>query len=52
MIRWIPLYLGLLAAQFIADLEVTTLSVDAAAFKSAFNASSDRPRVIALFSPT
>lgn len=35
-----------------SDIEIQTLSFDAKAFKEAFNAASDRPRLVGIFSPT
>ena len=42
---WLP-------AQYIADLDLTTLSFDAEAFREAFNSASDRPRLVTVMSPT
>jgi len=39
-------------SQSAADIEIQTLSFDAKAFKTAFNAAADRPRLVGLFSPT
>jgi len=34
------------------NIEISTLSFDAKAFKTAFNAAADRPRLVGVFSPT
>lgn len=52
MAVWLPLFLSLMTSQYIADLQVVPLSIDAGAFRKAFNETADRPRVIAIFSPT
>jgi hypothetical protein len=46
------LLLTLFGAQYLDELEVEPLSFDAAAFKAEFNTASDRPRIVAILSPT
>jgi hypothetical protein len=56
MLSWMaPLLMSLLTllpAQYIADLDVTPIAFDAGAFRDAFNAAADRPRLVVVFSPT
>jgi hypothetical protein len=52
MLSLLTFLLTLLPAQYIADLEVTPISFDAGIFRDAFNAASDRPRLVIVFSPT
>ena len=49
---FMTLFLAALAAQYLPDTEVEPLSFDAQAFKSDFNTSGDRPRLVAVLSPT
>ena len=44
--------LGFLASQYLPDTQVTPLSFDAGDFKHDFNMASDRPKLVAVFSPT
>ena len=39
-------------AQSVADIEIQTLSFDGNGFKQAFNAASEQPRLVGVFSPT
>lgn len=50
--KWLmTLLLGLTSAQYLADLEMVTLSFKAEAFRESFNAAQDRPRLVGVFSP-
>ena len=52
MILTLGLLLSLAVPQLMADLEVTPLQLNAEKFKTAFNESPDRFRLVAVFSPT
>jgi len=45
-------FFGLFSAQYIANLEITPLAFDGAAFKAAFNNAADKGRLVAVMSPT
>ncbi len=48
----LPLLLALLPAQFITDLNMTSLDFEAKAFRQAFNDAAGEVRIISLMSPT
>ena len=48
----LALLLSVLPAQYLNELDVKTLNFEAQAFKDAFNANADVPRLVVVFSPT